>query len=697
MWGNPEHWFRITFPRDLDEASVVAALSSWSGLSHRSRLVLEVIASDTGIEHRLAIRANSVDTAAAELRAAAGSLRLDPIETQREASPSRRLMWQSMPRLSVLRTDNPEASAASLLSSLWPLAEGESVRLTWRLRSTWKPRPDTTAEAKLDGRVRAIRTKLQLAGLAGHGELAVHAPTAARARFLMNRTGTVLRGVSTPFGSLVAEPVWLGHVLHAVGLRGRYLSARELAAVIGWPIGGPEHLPGVALGAARRLVPSRDIPEEGRVIGTSDFPGLTRPVALPMAAATRHSYILGPTGTGKTSLITNLMRQDIDAGRGVAVVDTNGDLAKSLLDVIPERRLGDVVYLDPYDESPIGLNPLAVGQDGNPELVADQMVELFHRVWQSFWGPRSAQLFHLGLGTLTRRPGSTLVDLTRLFVEPAFRREAVGNLDDPIGLGAGWAWYERVPERERLSYLGPVFNKLFALTARRSIRHVLGQAEPRITLSSVLADQRILIVNLAKGVLGVEAARLLGALVVTGLWQAATERATMAAEDRTPFMVYLDELQDLLAVPVPFDEMLSQGRKYGLALNLAHQNLGQLTPDIREAILANAHSKLTFRMEPSDARIMARSFEPSLTAADLQALGAYEAAAVVALERGGLGRPVTLTTQPPTNGTGLAGKALAASRRSFGRPAEEVEAELRARSTPRRSSRAPVGRKARTR
>lgn len=692
-----EHWFRLTFPRDFDEAAVVAVLSSWSGLPQRTRLTLEVVADAQGVEHRLGITDDSRDTAATELRAAAGSLRLDPIESPALPTPTLRWRWQTLPRLAALRVDNPQATAGSLLSSLWPLRSNEVVVLRWQLRSAAKPMPDTTPEAQLDGRVRALRAKLILGGLAAACDLSVTAADRKRARFLGARTAAVLRGVATPFGFLAAEPPWLANVLFCLGLRGRYLSARELAGLVAWPVGGPEHLPGVSLGAARRLVPSQDIPAAGRIIGTADFPGMERPIALPAAAATRHSYFLGPTGTGKTSLITNLIRQDIEAGRGVAVVDTNGDLAKSLLDVVPHHRLKDVVYLDPSDESPVGLNPLAVDPDGNPELVADQMVELFRRVWQSFWGPRSAQLFHLGLGTLTRRPGSTLIDLTRLFTEPAFRRECVALLDDPVGLGAGWAWFERVPERERLSYLGPVFNKLFALTARRSIRHVLGQSEPRVSMSSVLANERILIVNLAKGVLGLEAARLLGALVVTGLWQAATERATLPIEQRRTFMVYLDELQDLLAVPVPFDEMLSQGRKYGLALNLAHQNLGQLTTEIREAILANAHSKLTFRMEPSDARIMARSFEPSLTAEDLQALGAFEAAALVALERGGLGRPVTLTTQPPAAPVGRATDALAESRRQFGRPASEIETALRDRHTTRRPGTTAIGRKARTR
>jgi hypothetical protein len=555
------HWYELTFPRDLELDAVLAVLSSLSGVSHRTRLIFELSATADGVVHRIGVSASAVAVVAAELRAASGSVRLDDSPPPRRTATAR-LIWQVVPRAGAIRSEDPDTTAASLLSSLFPLRDDEWVRLRWMLRSTAKPGLGSDTHTMRDGQLRALRAKLVLAGLHGHGELAVGAGSRARTGQLLDRSSSVLRGLATPFGRLVADPPAVALLAYLSGQRGRYLSVRELAAVIGWPIGGPEHLPGVELGAARRLAPSRDLPAAGRIVGRSDFPGLSRPIALPLAAATRHTYLLGPTGTGKTSLITNLIVQDMQAGRGLAVVDTNGDLARSLLDLVPDDRLGDVVYLDPTDPHPVGLNPLSVAPGVSPDLVADQLVELFRRVWAAFWGPRSAQLFHLGLATLARQPGASLVDLSRIFTDPAFRARVVGRLDDPVGLGAGWAWFETVPERERLNMLGPVFNKVWALTARPAARGVLGQAEPRITLAEVMADQRILIVNLAKGVLGAETSRLLGALVVTGLWQAATRRASLAVDARPTFMAYLDELQDLLAVPVPFDEMLSQGRKY---------------------------------------------------------------------------------------------------------------------------------------
>jgi hypothetical protein len=171
--------------------------------------------------------------------------------------------------------------------------------------------------------------KLSLPGLNGYGLLSIQAATSARSTQLMQRTAASLWSLSTPYGRLVADPYWYGQVLRLFGQRGRYFSVAELAAVIGWPMDGPD-LPGLELGAAKRLVPSLALPTSGRVLGLSNFAGVTRPVAITPTASTRGLYVLGPTGTGKTSLIQNLVRDDLAQGRGLAVVETNGDLIRDL-------------------------------------------------------------------------------------------------------------------------------------------------------------------------------------------------------------------------------------------------------------------------------------------------------------------------------------------------------------------------------
>ena len=528
-------WFRLRFPEGLTDAAVLAALSALSGVSHRTRLVFDLSADHSGIEHRLGVTPNAADIALADLRAGIPSLRLDEIPPP-ELPFTRRLLWQLAPSSSPVRSEMPAAIAAGLLASLFPLGEHESIRLLWFVRSAARPALSKAPEHRREGYGHAMRRKLDEAGLAAHGELRVQASSPERVARLMHRTTSVLRSLSGPHGRLVHDPYWYGQALRLLGARGRYLSAAELAAVIAWPIGSPD-LPGLELGAAKRLVPSAALPSSGRVLGTSDFAGLTRPVALTPNASTRGLYVLGPTGTGKTSLLKNLIRDDLEQGRGLAVVETNGDLIQDLLDLIPPSRIKDVVLLDPLDaRSAVGFNPFAGSADAS--LVADQLGELFHSLWADFWGPRTGQLAHMGLLTLARRRGSTLIDLPRLFLDPAFRSQALAGLDDPLGLDIDWRWYASLPTREQATVIAPLLNKVRAFTARPAIRAIVGQAQPAISMQRLMSEGKVLLVHLPKGLIGAETAQLLGCLVLTSLWQAATERARLPIAKRRPFGLY---------------------------------------------------------------------------------------------------------------------------------------------------------------
>lgn len=686
-------WLRLRFPRDLTDDAALAALSAFSGVPHRTRLIFALTATEHGIEHRLAVSPQAVDMVSASLRAAIPSLRLDEIDPPTRTYAHRQL-WQLAPRTATIRTDDLSAITASLLASLYPLHKGELVELRWNVRPAVRPRLDTTPDDRREGRTLALKHKLALPGLSAHGELCVAAASSTRTAQLVHRTASLLRSLSTPHGRLIADPYWYGQLLHLLGLRGRFLSVRELAAVIAWPIDAPD-LPGLELGASRRLVPSVALPHTGRMLGLSNLAGLTRPVALTPTASTRGLYVLGPTGTGKTNLIKNLVRDDLRAGRGLAVIETNGDVIKELCDLIPPERLGDVVLLDATDRKyAVGFNPFAGSND--PSLVADQLGELFERLWQRFWGPRTAQLAHMGLLTLARRPGSTLLDLTRLFLDERFRTAVLSDLDDPVGLEPDWRWFTSLPSREQATVIAPLLNKVRQFTARASIRAIIGQASPAVSMQAIMAEQMVLLVHVPKGLIGSETAQLLGCMVLTSLWQATAARAALPPAERSPFGLYVDEVQDFAASPVPWEEMFAQGRKYGLSLTVAHQNLGQLPRELREVVLANARSKAVFALSMSDAKVMERLFAPSLTAADLQALDPYSVAALVALDDGSTARPVTLTTPPPPMATGPGRQAVRdSSRRRYGRLSADIEAALRRQAASSRAPSAPVGRKPR--
>jgi hypothetical protein len=687
-------WFQLRFPHDLEQSAVLAALSAFSGVSHNTRLIFDLTATEGGIAHRLAVSPSAAEVVTAGLRAAIPSLRLDRIEPPKR-SFSRRLLWQLAPATAPIRVDELAAIAASLLSSLFPLGDGEAIRLVWTLRPAVRPPLPFVPESRREGYAQAMRPKLASPGLAGHGELLVTARSPGRAVQLLHRVASVLRSLSTPHGRLVADPYWYGQALRLFGQRGRYFSVAELAAVIGWPIDSPD-LPGLELGASKRLVPSAVLPTTGRVLGLSDFAGVTRPVAITPTASTRGLYVLGPTGTGKTSLIQNLVRDDLTQGRGLAVIETNGDLIRDLLDLIPPERTADVVLLDPTDpDYAVGFNPFTGSRD--PSLVADHLGELFQRLWKAYWGPRTGQLAHMGLLTLARRTGSTLLDLPRLYLDPDFRAKVLTDLDDPVGLGPDWLWFSNLPEREQATVIAPLLNKVRQFTARPSIRTIIGQGNPPLSMQRLMDKQMILLVYLPKGLIGAETAQLLGCLVLTSLWQAATERAGLRQSQRHPFGLYVDEVQDFAAAPIPWDEMFAQGRKYGLSLTVAHQNLDQLDRSLREVVLANARSKAVFALSASDARVMERLFAPALTATDLQALDAHAIAALIALDDGSTARPVTLSTPPPPVRLGSRAQVRHASRFNYARDRAEVEADLRTQVAGPPRPTAPVGRKPRTR
>jgi hypothetical protein len=691
-------WFELRFPSILDGEAAVAAFTSFSGAPYGARIVLDLSATSEGIAHHLAVSPAHRESMTGSLRASIPSLRLTAARVQPRTG--RRALLQLSPAIGAVRSDELGATSAGLLASLFPLRSGELIRLRWNLRSSPRPAPAISSDNELrGGRLKALRAKLELPGLSAYGELFVIANRPRRRNQLVQRVASVMRSLATPYGNVALDPVWYGYLARALFLRGRYLSVHEVAAVAGWPIsarGAVLDLPGLDLGAAKRLVPDSALPSSGRLLGTSDFQGLNRPVAVPLAASTRGLYILGPTGTGKTSLLKNLITADLEQGRGLCVLETNGDLISDVMDLVPVSRRGDVVIIDPTDkEFAVGFNPFA--STAEPSLIADQLGELFERLWSAFWGPRTAQLTHMALLTLAKRPGSTLLDLPRLYLDPTFRSQVLAGLDDPLGLGPDWQWFESLGPREQTAVVSPLLNKSRQFVARPSIRSIVGQAQPAISMRQIIDQQKVLLVHLPKGLIGAETSQLLGCLVLTAVWQAMAERVELPIAGRHPFGLIVDEVQDFADAPVPWEEMFAQGRKYGLSLTVAHQNLEQLPKELREVILANARSKAVFALSASDAKVMERQFGPALAAADLQALDPYSVAAIVATDGGGTTRPVTLTTPKPPTPLGSYELVRQASRDNYGRRKVDIERALRARLAAPSPKPAPVGRKPRGR
>jgi hypothetical protein len=707
--------YALRFPRGLDAAAVTSFFTGLSALNvpHARRpfvvraVVFETTATQAGIEHHLLVSRADSHIVLSALRAALPSVVVAPDEEYRPAKPTLATELGLTNHMRPLSVDKPGAISSHLLAGLQPVGTGEQLIVQWSARPVGplppvapakkRPRKQTIFDQLWDAftgtsydaeSVKTIRAKQSSPLFICSGRVGAAAKSQGRAVLLLERTLAAFNSASGPGVHLYRDGRpnrWVADDLWERRLPVTYpvvLNAAELAALVGFPL-GEISLPGLRLAGARQLAPATDIPHGGRIVARSTFPGAERPLALSLTDSLRHLHLIAPTGAGKSTLMLGLAAQDMAAGRGIVVVDPKGDLVADVLDRVPYRRIEDVCVLDPADEErPVGLNLLGGAQE-SPELVADQVVAIFHQLYASSWGPRTADILRSALLTLAGEPGATLVDIPLLLTDPNFRRRLVGRVDDPVALGPFWGWFDGLSDAERAAAIGPIQNKLRAFLLSRRLRNVLGQAQPRLDLDRALAERRILLVPLSKGLLGEEASALIGSLVVTRLWQAVQRRAALPVAQRPITLAYIDEFQEYLRLPLGLADTLAQARGLGLALTLAHQHLGQLPGEVRDAVLANARSRVIFQLPASDAHTLARELAPHLTAADLGGLGPYEV--VVSLStRARVAPPATGVTLPPPPPTGQAAAARAASRERYGIDRQSVEAAIRARHEGRR-------------
>jgi hypothetical protein len=452
-------------------------------------------------------------------------------------------------------------------------------------------------------------------------------------------------------------------------------NVKEITLLSGWPLGSQTY-PGVARSGARLLPPAAAVAQRGRIVAQATYPGTERPLALKVADSLQHLHVLGPTGVGKSTLMLNLIVQDISAGRGVIVIDPKGDLVQEVLARIPDNRVDDVIVLDPADQDrPVGLNVLQSG-DRPAELVADQVLAVFHDLYRENWGPRTQDILHASLLTLANRPGMTLCALPVLLSNRAFRRTVVRELTDEIALKPFWVWFDSLSEGERQQAIAPVMNKLRAFLLRPWMRAVIGQPDPALEMRRVFTERKVLLVSLAKGLLGPEAAALLGSLAVSELWQTALGRVRITSDRRSPVFVYVDEFQDYLHLPTDVADVLAQARGLGVGLTLAHQHLAQLPPALRSAVLANARSRVCFQLGSEDAKLIAGS-SSELDSSDLQSLGRYEAYVSLVAD-GSVSSFASARSIEPAPATSDPQSIRNCSRQRYGRDLADVEAAIAA-------------------
>ena len=457
---------------------------------------------------------------------------------------------------------------------------------------------------------------------------------------------------------------------------GLELGAGEIVAMAGWPI-GELPLPLLGSGHPRLVTPPPEVASGSsqRVVGASAVPGETGLVRLPIADAVYHTHLLGPTGVGKSTVLLSLALADAAEGRGLLLLDPKGDLATDFVARLPQERAADVVVLDPTNPCPVGFNPLA----GPPELAvvtAEAVLGVLAELFRDSWGIRTADVLSAALLTLARIPQATLVWLVPLLTNPAFRRRVLALAPpDPLGTDVFWQGYEAKPVRTQAVEVAPVLNKLRQLMLRPGLRAMLGQAQPRFRLTDLLERRRIVVVNLNQGLLGAGAARLLGTLLISQLWQHLLARQAEPPQRRQIVSVYIDEVQAFLAgLPGSRADALAQARSLGAAFHLAHQYRGQLSAEMMQAVETNTRSKVYFALSATDAAAAAR-LAPELEAADFQLLAQYQAYATV-MHHGRRSGWFSLATRPASPAVRDPALLYAASHARYGIPAKQTEAEL---------------------
>lgn len=677
-------WSSIIWPEPLTVAAASYLLRHRAADPTARRVILEVRGESGRVRYRLGVEQEALPRVARDLLPA--RLR----EDERSSLPLTLAGQVTMPggHRAALATEQTEAAVKAMLADLAatrrdellvlqlvlgrprrPLRPGANAARPL-LRWPWQPSAAPATELR-----RAARDKFSEHGIECVLRLGATAGTRPRARGLLVQLFGALRTLESPDVRLHLRPVRPSAVTSARSpwrwpLR---LNASELAAVTAWPIGEPP-FPGLPSFHPRRLPAEASIAARGRIVAEGeDADGRGRPLALTPAASLQHLHLLGPTGTGKSTLLLRLALQDMADGRAVVVIDPKGDLVADLLARVPEHRQRDVVVLDPTDPAPVGLNPLLAGSRSS-EARADGVLAVFKDLYAASWGPRTNDILHACLLSLSHRDDASLVMVPLLLANPGFRRSVVGKAvrDDPLGLGSFWAWYEATSEAERAAAVAPLMNKLRSVLLRPGIRAVLGQTKPRFAISEVFTQRRILLVGLAKGTLGPEAAALLGSLVVAQLWQTALGRSALPPERRHPVMVYVDEVQDYLHLPTDLGDALAQARGLGVGFTLAHQFLAQLPRAMHAAVLTNARSRVCFQLPHEDAVVMARGHR-ELVAEDFMALDAYEVYASLLSE--GRSTPYAFgRTRPMPQPSADPDSIRALSRSRFGRPLSEVEA-----------------------
>ena len=466
---------------------------------------------------------------------------------------------------------------------------------------------------------------------------------------------------------------------------GFILNISELASIYHLPHTSVE-TPNIVWASSKTAEPPAQLPlltgspandENISAFGLTNFRGINHQFGMLRRDRSRHVYIIGQTGAGKSGLLELFALSDVFYNQGYCIIDPHGDFAVNNLRFIPANRVRDVVYFNPADTAhPVAFNPLEITDSTRKPNVSSEVIGVLKRMFGDSWGPRLEHILRYTLLALLDRPETTLLDISRMLTDKDFRKETLEYCQDVTVLQFWKHEFGQWNEKQVNESIAPVLNKVGAFTANPIIRNIIGQPHSSFNVRKIMDEGKILVVNLSKGLIGEDNASILGAFLVTKIQLAAMSRSDIPdVANRRPFYLYVDEFQNFATDS--FAVILSEARKYGLNLTVANQYIAQMTDAVREAVFGNVGTTISFRVAPEDADALVKQFEPTFDAADLVQMNNRHF--VISMIINGEKVPAFSATslnlpQPPHENLEA---IIRSSREQYSRPREIVEKEIK--------------------
>ncbi len=429
------------------------------------------------------------------------------------------------------------------------------------------------------------------------------------------------------------------------------LNVKEMATIF--------HLPNITVQTpnifwvrSKKIEPPNDLPKATNdleapvtAIGTTNFRGVSMQFGIKTLDRRRHMYIIGKTGMGKSTLLENMIYADIQAGRGVAVVDPHGDLAETVLNFVPSRRTNDVIIVDPSDRDwPIAFNMLENIDPSLNTIVASGLVGIFKKIYADSWGPRLEHILRNVILSLLEYPNTTMLGIPRILQDSDFRRKVIRKIQDPLVKSFWLNEFEMMEPRQRIEAISPILNKVGQFLSSPIVRNILGQVNSKIDFRWAMDNKKIVVVNLSKGKIGEDNSSLLGAMIITKFQIDAMSRANIPEKDRVDFYLYVDEFQNFATDS--FATILSEARKYKLNLTMANQYIAQMPEEVRDAVFGNVGTILSYQVGFDDAEYLSGQFAEEAMPNDLVNLSKFTAYMRLLID-GMPSKTFSLATNPP--------------------------------------------------